>query len=288
MNMKSERIEHVTRMTFAALVSACLWSAPAYAGKKHKNTAPPDLPTRVNNLVLQLNGVPLDESGPIASQVQKLVFDDLDQWLRAHPPGEDQSVTASARASTVPIPYDVKVRREMEYAFSKLHYPFVGEPAAFAKPWKGTTLVGAGYMLGWTDQDRTNIVALYECRDGESRQVAVTPFVPGNDLHYDFVPASGAGAFRFLVYGWRLGKSHPRLSAELFSFDGQTLKPLWKTVDAYDGKIDVNGSEIDIRYLKEQEFIQSVEQGRTPPRYEAIYKFTPSGIELVTDQPIPY
>lgn len=284
--MKTSRNAGIFRTACVLVAAVGVWALAAYARKKPKNIAPPDLPTHVNNLVRQLSGVPLDESEPIAAQVQKLVFDDLDRWLNEHPPGNDQPVPASPGA--VQIPYDVKVRREMEYAFSKLHYPFVGQPAAFTKTWKGATLVGAGYMLGWTDQDRTNVVALFESRDGKSRQVAVKPFVPGNDLHYSFFPDSAAGDFRFLVYGWRLGKSHPRLSAVLYSFDGQALKPVWKNVDAYDGKIDVNGDAIAIRYLKEQEFVQAVEQGRTPPRYEATYKVTPHGITLTSDQPIPY
>ncbi len=264
------------RVVWAALGLA--FASFAAGGKKRRTPPePPDLPARVNQLVLELYGVPLDESAPIATQIQQLVLGDLIAWLRQHPPSGESA----------DVPYEVQVRREMESAFSKLHAPFVAEPAAFARPWKGGTLIGAAYMLGWSDQDRTNVVALYQARAGDVRLAAVTSFVPGAEVHFAFPAAPGAASFDFLVYGTRLGKSHPRLSAVLYAFDGQTLAPTWKSIDNYDGTLSVEGDRIVIRYLQEQEFIQATEAGGMPPRYEAVYRVTPQGVDLLRQQTLP-
>jgi hypothetical protein len=91
-----------------------------------------------------------------------------------------------------------------------------------------------------------------------------------------------------LVYGFRTGKSQLRLSANLYDFDGQTLKTVWETRDVYDGKIDVDKDRVVIRYLKEDEYIRETAQRRKPPRYEATYKETSQGLELVADRQIPF
>jgi hypothetical protein len=149
-------------------------------------------------------------------------------------------------------------------------------------------VIGAGYTLGWTRNVRTNVLAIFERRDGKTRLVTVSHFVPYTDLNYEFVPSQDSGDFRFFVYGTRPGKSHPRLSAALYAFDGTSLKTLWETQDVYDGRMEVAGSSVTIRYLKEREFIQETSQGRTPPRYEAVYKVTPQGLEIETEREIPF
>lgn len=251
-----------------------LLGARVAQGKKKKpKTLPPppaDLPGHVNYLARQLRGVPLDESSPVTSQIQKLVVDHLQEWLANRTPS------------------DVEVRRELENVFSQLHYPLFGHPAVFAQRRKGRELVGAGYTLGWTDYDRANVVALFERREGKARLAALTHFVPRTDLHYEFLPSAGFEDFRFFVYGTRLGKSHPRLTAILYAFDGQSLKSLWETPDVYDGKMDVGQDKVTIRYLKEDEYIRETGRGRKPPRYETIYKVTPQGLELETDHEIPF
>ena len=243
-------------------------------GKKKKPKTPPpppaDLPGHVDYLARRLHGLHLDEAGPTAAEIQKLVLDHLQEWM-------------ANRTST-----GVEVRRELESAFSKLHYPLFGQPAVFEQPWKGGVLIGAGYTLGWTDYDRINVVALFESREGTSRLSAVTNFVPRTDLHYEFAPAAGADDFRFFIYGFRLGKSQLRLSAVLYSFDGQSLKPLWETRDVYDGKMEVGPGKVVIRYLREDEYIREVAHDRKPPRHEAIYTITPDGLELQTDHEIPF
>ena len=137
------------------------------------------------------------------------------------------------------MPSDVEVRRRMEMAFSELHYPLFGQPAAFAQPWKGQVVVGAGYTLGWSDYDRVNVVAIFSSLLGHSRLAAVTNFVPHTDLHYAFPEEPEGEPLRFFIYGFRLGKSQPRLTAIFYSFDGQNLKSLWEAHDVYDGKIEV-------------------------------------------------
>lgn len=245
----------------------------AQEGKKKPKTLPPppaDLPGHVNYLAQQLYGVPLDEAGPVTDQIQKLVLDHLQQWLADRPRS------------------DVEARRELESIFSKLHYPLFGQPAVFHRPWRGGVVIGAGYTLGWTDYDRVNVLALFDRRDGKTRLAAVSNFVPRTDLHYEFLPALGSDAFRFFVYGWRLGKSQLRLTAILYAFDGQSLKPLWETHDVYDGKMDVGPDKVVIRYLKEDEYVREVAHRRKPPRHEAIYKLTSQGLELEADHEIPF
>lgn len=251
----------------------------AQAKKKKSRTlppSPPDLPGHVNYLVRQLYAVPLDESGPIASQIQKLIIDHFQEWL----PGR--------MLAAGPAAPDVLIRREVEDVFSQLHYPFSGEPAVFVQPWKDSQLIAVGYTLGWSDYDRANVVALFESRDGKTRLGAFTNFVPRTDLHYEFLGASGNDDFRFFIYGTRLGKSHPRLTAILYSFDGKSLRPLWETHDVYDGKMEVGREKIVIRYLREEEYIREIAEHRHPPRHEAAYKITPQGLELETDHEIPF
>lgn len=246
--------------------------------KKAKTLPPPpaDLPGHVNYLARQLYGVPLDESEPITSQIQKLVIDHLQEWIPGHlsNPGAD-------------VPMDVQVRRELEASFSKLHYPLFGQAAVFVQPWRGATLIGAGYTLGWSDYDRVNVVALFEAREGKTRLAGLTHFVPRTDLHYEFLTPQAEG-LRFIIYGTRLGKSQPRLTAILYAFDGHSLKPSWETQDAYDGKMEVARDKVVIHYLKEDEYIRETAHGRKPPRHEAVYKITPSGLELETDHEIPF
>ena len=276
--MLSERNGRLTAWRWiralAALIACIgmLGIGVAEGKKKPKTPAPPaaDLAGQVAHLAWQLRGVHIDDSAPLTDQIQKLVVDHLQEWLA------NRSATS------------VEVRRELEAVFFKLRYPTYGQPACFAEPWKGGTLIGAGYTLGWTNFSRVNVVALFEHREGKSRLVALTPFVPFTDLHYEFLPARGSDDFWFFVYGTRPGKSQPRLSAILYDFDGQTLKPLWETHDVFDGKMDVGAEKVTIRYLKEDEYVREMAHGRKPPRHLATYKFTPQGLEIESDQEIPF
>jgi hypothetical protein len=258
-----------------ALISfmGVLGVGPAVAKKKKPKAPPPppaDLPSRVSSLAWQLRGVHIDDSAPLTDQIQKLVVDHLQEWL------------ANRNAT------GVEVRRELEDVFFKLRYPTYGQPSCFAEPWKGGTLIGAGYTLGWTNFNRVNVVALFEHREGKSRLAALTRFVPFTDLHYEFLPARGSDDFWFFVYGTRPGKSQPRLTAILYAFDGQALKSLWETHDAFDGKMDVSTETVTVRYLKEAEYVRETAHGRKPPRHQATYKVTPQGLELENDQEIPF
>jgi hypothetical protein len=238
--------------------------------KKTKAPPPPALPARVNYLAKQLIGVPLDDSDPLTSQIQTLVIDHLDEWMASRTPSIQEA------------------RREVESVFALLRSPLFADAEGFSQPWKSDTLVGIGYTLRWTDYNRVNVLALYENRNGKSRRVALTNFVPHTDQRYDFLLPPESGDFRFLVYGFRTGKSQLRLSANLYDFDGQNLRTVWEARDIYDGKIDVDQDRVVIRYLKEDEYIRETAQRRKPPRYEATYKETSQGLELVTDRQIPF
>jgi hypothetical protein len=251
---------------------AVLGVGVAEAKKKPKTPAPPpaDLPGKVAHLAWQLRGVHIDDSAPLTDQIQKLVLDHLQEWL------------ANRNATSV------EVRRELEAVFFKLRYPTYGQPACFAEPWKGGTLIGAGYTLGWTNFNRKNVVALFEHREGKTRLAALTSFVPFTDLHYEFLPARGSDNFWFFIWGTRPGKSQPRLTATLYAFDGQTLKSLWETHDVFDGKIEVGAEQVTVRYLKEEEYVREMAHGRKPPRHLAIYRLTPQGLEIESDREIPF
>ena len=235
---------------------------------------PADLPGHVNYLARRLLGVPLDESDPITSEIQKLVVNHFQGWLG------NQASKGEVR--------DVPVRREMESAFAQLHYPLYAWPAVFAEPWKGGTLVGVGYTLGWSDYDRANVIALFEIRQRQVRLAGLAHFVPHTDLHYEFLAPPPSGDFWFVAYGTRLGKSQPRLTAMLYSFDGNKLDSLWEARDAYDGRIDVGRNWVTLRYLREDEYIRSTQAGRKPPRYEAVYMATSKGLELQSEREIPF
>ena len=268
------------RKRWAILIAAALFVAPVTAQGKKKKPKPltPEekFSRHIASLAQPLYGLHMDESGDRTSEIQKLLLAHLQQWLERHPPSDEPAS----------VPYHVDVRRELESNFSQLRYPVYGRPATFAQPWKDHLLIGAGYTLGWGKTDRANTLAIFDRNEGQVKLAAVTNFIPRTDMHYEFLPAGPAGDFRFLVYGTRLGKSHPRLSAELYSFDGQKLDSLWKTEDYYDGKLDVEKDRVVINYMKESEFIEAVTYNRVPPRYEAIYRITPKGLELVTDQPV--
>jgi len=255
------------------LPAVALNSTVIVAAQGKKKTPPPppaDLPGHVNYLAQQLYGVMLEDATPITDEIQKLVLTQLKLWMA------DRS------------PSDVEVRRELEMAFSELHYPLFGQAAAFARPWKDQVVIGAGYTLGWSDIDRTNVIAIFSCRSGHSHLVTVTPFVPRTDIHYAFPEEPEGDALRFFVYGFRLGKSSPRLSAIFYSFDGQNLKNLWEIDDVYDGKIQFEKDRVVIRYLKEDEYIREQAERRTPPRHQTVYTITPGGLEVQSEEEIPF
>jgi hypothetical protein len=256
------------------LVLAVTLCAGAAGAQQKKSKAlplpPPDLPGRVNYLAKQLIGVPLDESDPLTSKIQTLVIDHLDAWMASRTPSVQEA------------------RQEVDSVFAQLRSPLFAEAEGFSRPWKGNTLVGIGYTLRWTDYNRVNVLALYESRNGKSRRVALPNFVPHTDQRYEFLSSPESGDFRFLVYGFRTGKSQLRLSANLYDFDGQNLKSVWEARDVYDGKIDVDGDRVVMRYLKEDEYIRETAQGRKPPRHEATYQETSQGLELVGDRQIPF
>lgn len=247
---------------------------------RSQTTAPKSsqsLPAEINQLARQLYGIPYDEAGAIPHRIQDLVLGSLSAWL-----------AGGGLRSPSSYPQDVRVRMQLEHDFSDLKYPWFGRPAVFVRPWHGREVIGAGYTLGWSDFDRVNCVALFESRSGEIKMAAVTNFVPQSDIHYAFLPASPNGAFRFFVYGYLLGESQPRLTAILYSFDGKTLKSLWKSGVLYDGKIDVTPDTVTLRYLDESEYVQAVEQNHFPPGHESVYKVTPQGLALEGERQIPY
>jgi hypothetical protein len=254
------------------LAMALSFSTSAIAQDEKQAPPPPpaDLPGHVNYLAQQLYGVMLEDATPITDQIQKLVLAQLEEWMM------DRS------------PTDVEVRRDVDMAFSELHYPLFGQAAAFARPWKDQVVIGAGYTLGWTNIDRTNVLAIFSNQQGHSHLVTVTDFIPRTDLHYAFPEEQAGDAFRFFVYGFRLGKSQPRLSVAFYSFDGKSLKSLWEARDLYDGKISFGKDRVVIRFLKEEEYVAEAAHGRRPPRHQNVYAITPTGLDIQSEQDIPY
>jgi hypothetical protein len=264
----------------AALLAAVFLLAPVNSQARKKKPKPltPEeaFAQRIASIAQPLYGLAMDESHERTGEVQKLVVGHMREWLEQHPP----------KGEPADIPYDVDVRRELESNFSRLRFPVYAWPSTFAVPWKDRLMIGAGYTLGWSKYERANVLALFEREQGKVKLAAVTYFIPRVDLHYHFLPPPPSGDFRFLAYGTRLGKSHPRLSVELYSFDGQKLTSLWKTEDVYDGKLAVEGNRVVLNYMKEAEFIEAATYNRIPPRREAIYKVTPEGVQLLDDHQI--
>jgi hypothetical protein len=248
----------------------------AQAAKKEqpKEVAPPvsDLPNYVSYLAWQLRGKHMDESGEITGQIEKAVLDHMQEWLAADP-AHGESVAA---------------RRELERIFFNLKYPTEAKPSCFDRPWKGSTLVGVGYTLYWTNYNTSNVLALFEKSAGKVRLAAVTHFIPMVDLQYDFHPPVGSDDFWFFAWGTRPGKSQRRLSAVLYDFNGQDLKSLWETRDVYDGRLDVGERKVTVRYLREEEYVREQFHNRKPPRHQATYLITPKGLELESDREIPF
>jgi hypothetical protein len=255
------------------------WGAtPGFGQNKGTQAPPSDLPGRLEELGRQLLVTPLDESDPLTSQVQELVLNDVENWMSRNPPAPSPEGS----------PYDVRVRKEMEFVFSKLHYPVFGQPRVLSLPWKGGHITICGYTLGWSDSDRANVVAVYVTREGKTRLGGVDHFVQHTDLHLKVFPSPNPASFRFLAYGLRLGKSQPRLSAALYGFDGESLKTLWQVHDLYDGKLQLNNGVLVIRYLKEDEYINAMTYNRKPPRHMATYKPSVEGLTLDSDRETPF
>jgi hypothetical protein len=248
----------------------------ALASKKKPPKPPPPpvsaLPEHVSYLAWQLRGKHMDETGEITGAIEKAVLDHLQAWF-AEDPSRAESVTA---------------RRELERIFFNLKYPTEAKPSCFDQPWKGSTLVGVGYTLYWTNYNRSNVLAIFEKSAGKVRLAAVTHFLPMVDLRYEFHPAVGSDDFWFFAWGERPGKSQQRLSSVLYAFNGQELKSLWETHDAYDGRLIVGEKKVAVRYLREDEYIREQSHGRKPPRHEATYLITSKGLELESDRDIPF
>ena len=278
-------------LTLTLFVSLAAVSAAQVAPEKRLKLPPPpaDLPGRINYLARQLSGVALDDSGPLTSQIEKLVLDHMRSWLSSHPPAfqseaspASQCCDAGSSLKAQQIPYDVQVRSELERIFGQLHYPLDARCAAFATPFRTGQLIGLGYSLGWTEFNRASVVALFQISGKTAQQVAVTHFVPYVDVQFRLFnpPASAADRIWFLAYGTRLGKSHPRLSAVLYGFDGTSLQNLWEKTDIYDGQISFTGDRVTIGYLNEDEFTQAVAAHTPAVRHTAAYHLGPKGFEV--------
>lgn len=261
------------------LIIALLAAGPAALAKKKKQQ-PADLPTRVASIAQLLWGMPLDESQPLTSQVETLVLDHMNQWFTSHPP-EGQPSPGSG-------PYAVEVRREIESLFADLHSPLYANVNTFERPFGDGRLLAAGYTLGWSDFDRANVIALYEIHGATVQQAALTHFLPDVDIRFHLFdpPPAAAGQFWFLAYGNRLGKSSPRLSAELYAFDGKALKSLWKIQDVYDGRFSFSptGGRVVMSYLKEDELTQAIASNQQVMRHEAAYHVAPDGLDQEYDR----
>jgi hypothetical protein len=277
----SRAILRAAALAVVLLGSLGVSSAQLAPEKKIKLPPPPaDLPGHVNYLAKQLYGVALDDSEPLTGQIEKLVLDHMSAWLSAHPPGSGSTPEAGG------FPYDVRVRRELEHVFGQLHYPFEARCAAFEKPFGTGELVGAGYSLGWDQFNRVSVVALFQVNGQTAQQVAVTHFAPYVDLQFQLFnpPPAATDQVWFMAYGTRLGKSHPRLSAALYAFDGKTLQTLWQKTDLYDGRISFSGDRVTIDHLNEDEFTQAVAAHTPAVQHETVYRVGAKGFDVESER----
>jgi hypothetical protein len=264
---------HKVRSTgiLLSLLAAAIAFGTGTAQARKSETAPqPGLPDQISSLGKKLYGLDIDDAKPITDEIQSLVVGHLNTWIANRSPNI------------------VEVRNELERVFSKLEYPAVGTPSIFIAPWKNVGLIGAGYTLGWSNIWRVNLLVIYANQNGRTREITTTDFVPRTDLHYAVLPPSSTGDFRFLAYGWRLGMSHARLSAVLYSFDGKTLQSQWRTENLFDGKLNAANNMVVISYVDEDEYVRQTQQGHLPPRHEQTYKVTPQGLQLESAHDVPY
>ncbi len=252
----------------AIVVALALTGSMAKARRKKPRRA--GLPARIHQLILKAYGLSLDEAKPTTDQIQALVLSHLDTWIQNRAPSF------------------VEVRRELEREFGTLRYPFYDDCSAFSAPWKGGQILGAGYSVGWSEYDRVNVVALYQTMDHHTRRVAVTHFVPRTNLNYIVVSPDSAGNFRLFIWGTRPGKAEPRLTAILYAFDGQHLKPLWEKKDVYDGKLAVEGHRVILTSVNEAAYVNAVQQNTLPHRHEAFYELTSQGLKFESERDIPF
>ncbi len=257
----------------AGILAAMLAAAMAFGigtalARQKKPT--PGLPDHIASLGKKLYGLDIDEAKPITDEIQELVVGHLNTWIANRTPDL------------------VAVRDELEQTFSKLEYPAKGTPAIFVAPWKGVQLIGAGYTLGWSDIWRINVLVIYENQNGHTREIATTSFVPRTDMHYAVMAPSAAGDFRFLAYGRRLGMSHPRLSAVLYTFDGKTLESPWKVENLFDGNVIAQDNTVVISYVDRDEYIRETQLGHLPARHQKTYSLTPQGLQLESAHDVPY
>ena len=264
------------RKNRSAGVLVCLLAVAMVLGmgtaqaRKKKPAPKPGLPEQVATLGKKLYGLNIDEAKPITDEIQKLVVGHLNTWIANRTPNI------------------IDVRHELERVFAKMEYPAAGTPSIFVAPWKGVNLIGAGYTLGWSNIWRVNVLVIYENQNGHTREVTLSHFVPRTDIHYVILSPSSTGDFRFLAYGRRLGMSHARLSAILYTFDGKTLQSQWNMENLFDGKLSANNNTVVISYVDEDEYIRQTQQGHLPPRHQRTYKVTPQGLQLESTRDIPY
>jgi hypothetical protein len=271
----TDQKDALRKIRLAAILAGLLVAAialgmgTAQTGKK-KPKPQPGLPDHVSLLGKKLYGLDIEEAKPVTDEIQKLVVGHLNTWIANRTPNI------------------VEVRHDLEQTFSKLEYPAVGTPSIFIAPWNNVKLIGAGYTLEWSNIWRINVLVIYENQNDQTRELATTSFVPRTDIHYAIMAPTPSGDFRFLAYGWRLGMSHARLSAVLYSFDGKTLEPQWKVENLFDGKLTASNNVVVVSFVEEDEYIRQTQQGQLPARHEKTYKLTPQGLQLEGARDVPY
>ncbi|TAM81623.1 MAG: hypothetical protein EPN47_12830 [Acidobacteria bacterium] len=265
--MRRTRSAGILTGLLAAAIALGLGVAQA---RKKEPKPKPGLPDHISSLGKKLYGLDIEDAKPITDEIQKLVVGHLNVWIASRSPNI------------------IEVRHELEQAFSKLDYPAVGTPSIFIAPWKNVNLIGAGYTLGWSNIWRINVLVIYENQNGQTREVTTTSFVPQTDMHYAVMDTLPNSDFRFLAYGWRLGMSHARLSAVLYTFDGKTLESQWKADNLFDGKLTASNDTVVISYVDQDEYVRLTQQDQLPPRHEKTYKLTPEGLQLENARDLPY
>ena len=258
-----------------AVLMLGLLAAPAGvdAKKKSKSKSAADLARPTSHYITTwsktLVKYDIEDSRKMNLHIRRLVFGHVEQYLNGQEAG---SVS------------QVEVRRQVERLFDGVKWPLNVIVKTFLKSWKQERLLGVGYSLGWTEQNRYNAVAIYSLGGGKIREVSVLEFVPGPDLRpFDFVPTENPDEWLLLVHGFRKGKSHPVLSAALFAFEGGQFQPIWEKLHVYDGKLKVEDGNLVISFYQEEELIREAHQRRLPPRYRAVYRRQDSTYVLDTE-----
>ena len=138
----------------------------------------------------------------------------------------------------------------------------------------GDRCLAAAYAIeegGEAIPDSQSFLDFYVKRNNEWTLQAVTGSeFRSSKFFVSSIPAGLAGESWFLVWGSRIGNSRGRLAIRLYAFDGDKVREVWKRDDLIGGEVEILGSSVTLRYLRESQFYDPVQE---------VLRVTPNGLQ---------